>query len=779
MAADLFSSLADSIGDRGAFLHAVFDPLPYGVVLFDESLRVAFMSATVREALREEEKPRDDSFAHVYSILRFIDPETMLPVPRERMPPSRALAGETVVRQELVIRRLNAAGVQWVECGAWPLRDASLRIRGVMMTITDITASRKQELAFDAAGQMRDFIYHGNLAGIIHATVDGCILDCNDAAVRMFRFASKEEMLGVRAQQLYFDVAERDAVLRHLQQPRRLNEFEVCYRRADGSRLWTMINVRLLDPQPGEIGGSLVAILMDITERKRQEDIVRRSEERFSAFMRHLPGVAFIKDLRGRYVYYNDASEKLFGKNSTEIIGKTDTEIWPSDIAVTYRENDAKVIESGNHCEFAEPVQQSDGMHTWLIYKFPIVQDGAVAFVAGVGIDITERQNLSEQLNDARKMEALGRLAGGVAHDFNNLLTVISGYGQMAIEGVGTTPSDRMITYLQQILNASRRAAGLTGQLLAFSRKQVVQEKVIDLGSLVRNIQLLLQRVIGENIDLNVRTRSRCMIRSDANQIEQVVMNLAVNARDAMPLGGTLDIECSRLETPLVRESDVALPILLEVRDTGIGMEDSVKAQIFEPFFTRKEKGKGTGLGLSTVYGIVSQARGHIEVDSRLGEGTTFRIYLPEGEAEAEAEPAPPANCVEAPAGSETVLLVEDEPAVRALAAMILGRIGYRVLSAEDGPGALRVWKEHASDVDVLLTDVIMPQMSGVELAQKLRALNPQLRVLFMSGYTDDTIAKHGLRPGEISMLEKPFTAESLAAKLRAVLDSHMAAGNS
>jgi len=208
-------------------------------------------------------------------------------------------------------------------------------------------------------------------------------------------------------------------------------------------------------------------------------------------------------------------------------------------------------------------------------------------------------------------------------------------------------------------------------------------------------------------------------------------------------------------------------------------MEDSVKAQIFEPFFTRKEKGKGTGLGLSTVYGIVSQARGYIEVDSRLGEGTTFRIYLPEAEAEGEAEPAPPMKIVEAPAGSETVLLVEDEPAVRALAAMILGRIGYRVLPAEDGAGALRLWKEHASEVDVLLTDVIMPQMSGVELAQRLRALNPQLRVLFMSGYTDDTIAKHGLRPGEISMLEKPFTADSLAAKLRAVLDNQMAAGNS
>jgi PAS domain S-box-containing protein len=767
--ADLFSSLAASFQDREAFLHAVFDSLPYGVVLFDASLRVAFMSSTLFQAMREEEHPRGDSLAHLYSIIRFIDPETMQTVPRESMPSSRALAGETVIRQELLMRRIKSGGSLWVECSAWPLLDPSGSVHGVVMTVRDITLARKQEMALDAAGQMHDFIYHGNVAGIIRSTVDGRILDCNDAAVRMFRFASKEQMLGMRAQQLYFDAAERDRVLRLLQQPRQLNELEVCYRRGDGSGLWTMINVRLLDPQPGEVGGSLVAILLDITERKRHEDNLRHSEERFSAFMRHLPGVAFIKDLEGRYVYYNDACEHLFGKLPSAIVGKTDAEIWPAEIAENYRENDLKVLESGSHSEFIEPVQQADGRHTWLIYKFPITQNGKAALVAGVGIDITERQTLSEQLNDARKMEALGRLAGGVAHDFNNLLTVISGYGQMAIEGVGHTPSDRMITYLQQILNSARKASGLTGQLLAFSRKQVVQERILDLGDLLRNMQLLLQRVIGENIDLKVRAHSRCMIRSDANQIEQVVMNLAVNARDAMPLGGSLEIECSRLETPFTRDSGPDLAILLEVRDTGIGMEESVKAQIFEPFFTRKEKGKGTGLGLSTVYGIISQAGGHIEVESRPAEGAMFRLYFPE--AEGEIDVLAPAKITQVQAGSETVLLVEDEPEVRSLTSLILSRMGYRVLTVEHGAAALEIWKQRSAEVDVLLTDVIMPQMSGVELAQQLRAQDPELRVLFMSGYTDDMIARHGLRPGEISILEKPFTAESLASKLRNVLD--------
>jgi CheY-like chemotaxis protein len=280
---------------------------------------------------------------------------------------------------------------------------------------------------------------------------------------------------------------------------------------------------------------------------------------------------------------------------------------------------------------------------------------------------------------------------------------------------------------------------------------------------------MLLQRVIGENIDLNVRARSRCMIRSDANQIEQVVMNLAVNARDAMPLGGSLEIECSVLDTPFTRESGPPLAILLEVRDTGIGMDESIKGQIFEPFFTRKEKGKGTGLGLSTVYGIISQAGGHIEVESRPGEGATFRLYF--SEAEGEADVPAPAKIAQVQAGSETVLLVEDEPEVRSLTSLILSRMGYRVLAAEHGVAALELWKHRSAEVDVLLTDVIMPHMSGVELAQKLRAQNPELRVLFMSGYTDDMIARHGLRPDEISILQKPFTAELLASKLRNVLD--------
>src|ERR1019366_1810307 len=442
------------------------------------------------------------------------------------------------------------------------------------------------------------------------------------------------------------------------------------------------------------------------------------------------------------------ASLHEFKKRPDEIVGRTDEEIWPSEEASQYRQNDAKVVSSGRPVEFLEPVTQPDGPHSWLLYKFPIFEDGKVALVGGIGIDVTERRILEEQLTQSRKMEALGRLAGGVAHDFNNLLTVISGYGQLALESLGNTSTERLTVYMQEILNSARRASGMTGQLLAFSRRQTVQPKVLNLGDLLRNIERLLQRMIGEHVDLTVRSgQEPCLIRADAHQMEQVLMNLAVNARDAMPLGGTLEIECALLPEPLERPGVAPLSVLLEVRDTGVGMDEAVKAQMFEPFFTSKDKGKGTGLGLSTVYGVVSQAGGEIDVESKPGEGSRFRIYLPLATGEVEELPPVPGDA--APVGLETVLLVEDEPGVRALAETVLRKLGYKVLVADCGEAALDICQQKGSSIDVLLTDVIMPQMSGGDLAHKLREMNPRLKVLFMSGYTDDMIASHGVLAGE------------------------------
>jgi two-component system cell cycle sensor histidine kinase/response regulator CckA len=368
-------------------------------------------------------------------------------------------------------------------------------------------------------------------------------------------------------------------------------------------------------------------------------------------------------------------------------------------------------------------------------------------------------------------MEALGRLAGGVAHDFNNLLTVISGYGQLALESLGDAPPPRVASYIQETLNSSRRASGMTGQLLAFSRRQAVQPRVLDLGDLLRNTEPLLRRMIGEHVDLTVHCgHEPCPIRADAHQMEQVLMNLTWNARDAMPLGGLLEIACGVLPQPLERPGFAPLRVVLDVRDNGIGMDEATKARMFEPFFTSKDKGKGTGLGLSTVYGVISQAGGDIDVESEPGEGSRFRIYFPM--AEGEVEEPPPLPNVATPVGLETVLLVEDEPGVRALVEAVLKKLGYKVLVADCGEAALGIWEDYPGTIDILLTDVIMPRMGGGELAHQLREINPGLKILFMSGYTDDMIASHGILAGETQLIQKPFTAEALGRKLRSVLDA-------
>ena len=752
-----------------SLVQTTLDAVPRGLLVVDSDRCLLFANSQAKAVLH-------GSPDYVREFLTLLDPATERPLPPDRNPITRALRGETIESEEYLLRRPREAGTRWFECGARPTRSGEGAITGAVFAFSNITERKKKELARESVSQLRDFIYYENLAGIVHATIDGRILDCNDAILRMWGYSSKQELFALRAPQIHYDPSERDRMLRKLAEKGRLSEYEVCFRRKDGSRCWALLNVRLLDAPIGEVGGSIIATVIDITARKAQEENLRLSEQRFSAFMHHLPGIAFIKDLQGKYVYYNEASWAQFQLRPEDIVGKTDEEIWRAENAERYRENDHAVIVGRRPIEFVEPVTHADGVHSWLIYKFPIVEGDKVILVGGVGIDITERTILEDQLTQARKMEALGRLAGGVAHDFNNLLTVISGYGQLALEGAGNAATDHMITWLQEILNSSRRASGLTGQLLAFSRRQAIQPRLLDLGDLLGNMQRLLQRVIGEHVELIVhRGPEPCLIRADAHQIEQVVMNLAVNARDAMPLGGSLEIVCRLLEDPVLRaaaedETPQPLGVLLEVRDTGIGMDETIRPQIFDPFFTSKEKGKGTGLGLSTVYGIVSQAKGRIDVESVPGEGTVFRIYFPV--AAGEVDLVPPSRQSSAPQGVETILLVEDENSVRALAETILVRQGYKVLVAESGLQAICIWEERNARVDVLLTDVIMPQMSGGELAHILRQKKPGLKVLFMSGYTDDMLASHGVLAGETQLIQKPFTAEGLGRKLRDVLDA-------
>jgi two-component system, cell cycle sensor histidine kinase and response regulator CckA len=393
----------------------------------------------------------------------------------------------------------------------------------------------------------------------------------------------------------------------------------------------------------------------------------------------------------------------------------------------------------------------------------------------GIIVDITERKLLENQLQQSRRMEAVGRLAGGIAHDFNNLLTIIKGYAELGVQRGGIQSELR--ADIQQIENAAERASMLIRQLLAFSRRQVLQPKIIDLNAIVLGLDKLLGRLMGEHIEMVTRCAGNVgHVKADPAQVEQVIMNLVVNARDAMPKGGRLTVETFNvdLDSTYARDHVSVKPgsyVMLAVSDTGIGMNPETVAHIFEPFYTTKESGQGTGLGLSTVYGIVKQSGGYIWVYSEPGKGTTFKVYLPRVTAQVDSKP----EVMQLPAagkGSETILLVEDEEAVRELATRILSAKGYSVVAAKSTREAEDFSEKYTGQIHLLLTDIIMPGTSGRELARRITERHPKTRVLYMSGYTDNVLAQGGVLEAGLSFLQKPFTPGALAQKVRDVLDS-------
>jgi len=388
--------------------------------------------------------------------------------------------------------------------------------------------------------------------------------------------------------------------------------------------------------------------------------------------------------------------------------------------------------------------------------------------------DITEQRNLEAQFRQAQKMEAVGRLAGGVAHDFNNLLSVILGYTEIVLAAGGVT--ERVRENLEEVLEAGRRAVELTRQLLAFSRKQIIEPRILDLGTLVQDMEKMLRRVIGEDITLTTSLGAGLgMVKADPGQIEQIVMNLVVNSRDAMPHGGTLTLETADrvLDAAFVRDNLGAQPgsyVQLAVRDTGTGIPQAILGKIFEPFFTTKGEGKGTGLGLATVYGIVKQNGGYIQVESEPGRGTVVRIFLPL--VQEEAEPIGETTSAPAEGGTETILLVEDEPSLRHLAAEALRGYGYTVLEAGDSIEALRLCGSHHGPIHLLLADFILPGERADEMARKAVAVHPESRVLYMSGYTDEALVRDGILEPGVALLQKPFETSVLARRVREVLDA-------
>jgi PAS domain S-box-containing protein len=512
----------------------------------------------------------------------------------------------------------------------------------------------------------------------------------------------------------------------------------------------------------------LLGVCQDVTERRRAEEALRAQQALMQNVLAHIPLSVFWKDRQGVYLGCNEQAAHDLGLPSpAAVAGKTDYDLpCTRTEAEAYRRCDREVIESGRPLLNREETQhRPDGRQALLLTsKVPLRDEkGAVLGVLGIYADVTEQRRLEEHLRQAQKLEAVGRLASGVAHEFNNLLTAIGGHGELLLGAL--RPADPLAEHVREIRKAADRAAALTRQMLAFGSKQQAAASPLDLNTVVAGMEKLLTRLLGEDVVLTTRLEADLgLVWATAGQVEQIVLTLVVNARDAMPQGGWLT-----LETRNVGQAGTGRHVLLVVRDTGCGMDRATRERLFEPFFTTKEVGKGTGLGLATVYGIVKAYGGHIEVESAVDQGTTFSIYLPRLE-EAAAGPAERAEPARA-RGGETVLLVEDEDMVRGLARRILALHGYAVLEARHGVEGLEVAARHAGPIHLLLTDVVMPQMGGRQLADRLQSLRPALRVLFMSGYADDAVVRHGVYQAEADLLSKPFSPDVLARKVREVLD--------
>jgi PAS domain S-box-containing protein len=550
-------------------------------------------------------------------------------------------------------------------------------------------------------------------------------------------------------------------------------------------REYNEVLIRKLEDKMVQVEGAKRRLELEVAERTRAEEALRASRKMTEEIINAIPVRVFWKDRNLIYLGCNSEFARDAGfTDPKDVIGKDDYQMVWREQAELYRADDRQVIESGgSKFLMEEPQTTSEGNTiTLLTSKIPLRNsDGEIGGVIGTYYDITdlkraeeEKAKLEGQLQQAMKMEAVGRLAGGVAHDFNNLLTVIMGYSELLLQKTGKESSGHR--EMEEIKRAGERAASLTQQLLAFSRKQIIEPKVVRLDLLVADMQAMLTRLIGEDIALQSTTgRSLGSVKVDPGQFQQILMNLVVNARDAMPDGGKIVIETANvdLDGGYCALHPYIIPgrfVMLSVSDTGHGMSEEVKKHIFEPFFTTKERGRGTGLGLATTYGAVKQSGGSIEVYSEAGIGTTIKIYLPRVEEEA-SQSVKDDRPQDMRGGSETVLLVEDEDVVLNLCVQILERLGYKVMQARNGAEAIALARGYGDRIDLLMTDVVMPGMSGAELATQLVLLRPEMKVLFTSGYTDDAIVRHGILEEGVSFIGKPYTPSALAKKVRGVLD--------
>jgi PAS domain S-box-containing protein len=541
-----------------------------------------------------------------------------------------------------------------------------------------------------------------------------------------------------------------------------------------GNDRWIHFNASAIKDSEGRIIGAMET-LKDVSEWRQAEEEVRESREYLVQIINQISDPIFVKDSEHKFVLVNDALCAFEGLPREQLLGRSSFQDHNDELSHYLIQRELEVLRTGKENISEDSVKDSQGkVHTLMAKKALLVDKEGARQIVGVLRDITEHKQLEAQFLQAQKMEAIGALAGGVAHDFNNLLNVINGYCELVLEGL--SEKDPVRNDILQISQAGTRAKSLTTQLLAFSRKQILQPAILDLNGVIENSYSMLRRLIPENIDLVLAAQPDLgLIYADPGQIQQVLMNLVVNARDAMPEGGKLTIETANVDYddeyvrthPTVQAGPY---VMMAISDNGIGMDEKTRSRLFEPFFTTKEKGKGTGLGLSTVYGIVKQSNGFIWVYSEPGQGAAFKVYFPRTEGVASGL-KDEIDLEEMARGFETVLVTEDEPSVRNLAVRILRERGYTVLEASNGEEALRVVREYHGEILLILTDIIMPGMNGKELVAKLQAMHPKMKALYVSGYTENAIVHQGILDSGIAFLQKPFTVRNLARKVREVLD--------
>jgi len=641
---------------------------------------------------------------------------------------------------------------------------------GIIWSLS-VTKARAEALAERMTASLRSSeqrygrLFEQSLAGIYRTTPDGRILECNEALARLFGYESRQDLLDHSAVALHESAKSRQRFLETLRANGTLIAYESRARRKDGTFFWTLEHVSLLPGPPEVIEGTIV----DISKRKEAEEALRLSRERYRSVIESSRDGLFFFDLATRRVLEsNPAFQRMLGYSAEELSALSLYDFAPDDRASV----DANIHRLVDQETLAIPnraFRRKDGKEVIVEIDSVLIEESGRRTVFSVVHSLAERRALEEQLRQAQKMEAVGRLAGGVAHDFNNLLTAILGYAELLLD---SDPTDDVRNAAGEIRKAGERAAALTKQLLAFSRKQVLQPKIVDLNDVLAEVDGILHRVLGEDIALEAeRDPHLWRVLADPGQIQQVLLNLAVNARDAMPEGGVLRIVTRNVslraanlpEVPKVAEGDY---VLLEVADSGHGMDAETLSRVFEPFFTTKERGKGTGLGLSTVYGIVKQSGGYIHIESEPGKGTRVLVYLTRvhGAADSPLDVTPRSL---PRGGTETILLVEDEESVRRLASLLLERKGYRLLVASSAEEALETARGYAGQIDLLLTDVVLPGLNGRRLADLLSPERPSMKVVFASGYFDE---RGILEPGS-DFIQKPFNPETLARTIRRALD--------